>query len=73
VISAFLPDSCLGEPDALHSDEPFDGVQILKVFPQIEEDQNNDGVMALAHDFVNQWADDHPDHKLLIDTYSVTL
>lgn len=69
VISAFNPEAMLSEPDSLHKDEPFDGIDIVKVFPGERVNDRNDEVSA----FVEEYMDSHPGHKLVIDSFTVTL
>lgn len=70
VISAFVEDAMLN-PDVIdHADNPFDGIDIIKVIPQGENDSN---AMVEAQTFVNDWMEEHPGHKVCIDTHPVTI
>lgn len=66
VISAFNPEGMLDETDVLHRDNPFDGVDIIKMLPF-------QASKAEADEFVRVWMEEHPTHKVMIDSFTVTL
>lgn len=74
VISVFRESMMLDPDNDSHKDNPFDGVDIIKIIPQIEADNgDNDHAMIVAQEFVEEWLEDWPGDKVQIDSHSVTL
>jgi hypothetical protein len=71
IVLAFVPeilDADVAEGTTPHQDVPFEGIEILKVFPEGQPD-----VDEWVSAYVEDQADQHPDWKFMIDSIGLEI